>query len=444
MELFTHAADQSSALTPLAERLRPKKLADVVGQDHLLGPGQFLSEVLKSKKLPSLILWGPPGTGKTTIAKLLAGEVDAHFEQLSAVSSGVKDLRAALEAADQRRGMYHSLSAKKQTVLFIDEIHRFNKAQQDALLHHVEKGAVVLVGATTENPSFEVNAALLSRARVIVLKPLERDAIAALLERAWSAEHGLFVEAPLDDAGKQALQAIAVVAQGDARRALSVLETVHALGHAQGRALDVELVKLATQHKAIRYDADGDQHYQIASAMIKSLRGSDPDAAMYWMARMLEGGEDPVFICRRLVIFASEDIGNADPGALAVAMHATDAVRFVGLPEAQLVLAQACTYLALAHKSNKSMEALHRAQAAIQEHGPLPVPAHLVNASTALMKRLGMGDGYDYPHDHPDGMGRQTYLPDALQGSVFYDPVDRGREAELKKRLDAIRAFRKA
>jgi putative ATPase len=437
VDLFAHAADQSSALTPLAERLRPKALGEVVGQAHLLGEGQFLREVLKAKRLPSLILWGPPGTGKTTIAKLLAAEVDAHFEQLSAVSSGVKDLRAALDAAEQRRGMY-----KKQTVLFIDEIHRFNKAQQDALLHHVEKGAVVLVGATTENPSFEVNAALLSRARVVVLKPLDREALVQLLVRAWTSERGLFVQTPLDDAGQQALEAIAVVAQGDARRALAMLETVHALAHAQSRTLDTELVKLATQHKAIRYDADGDQHYQIASAMIKSLRGSDPDAAMYWMARMLEGGEDPVFICRRLVIFASEDVSNADPGALAVAMHATDAVRFVGLPEAQLVLAQAVAYLALAPKSNRTMEALHRAQAAIQEHGPLPVPPHLVNASTSLMKKLGMGEGYDYPHDHPDGMGRQQYLPDALSGSVFYEPVDRGREAELKKRLDAIRAFR--
>jgi putative ATPase len=437
VDLFAHAADQSSSLTPLAERLRPRKLSEVVGQDHLLGDGQFLREVLRSKKLPSLILWGPPGTGKTTIAKLLAAEVGAHFEQLSAVSAGVKDLRAALEAADQRRGMY-----QKQSVLFIDEIHRFNKAQQDALLHHVERGSVVLVGATTENPSFEVNAALLSRARVIVLKPLAREALVQLLTRAWTDAAGLNVTTPLADDGRKALEAIAVVAQGDARRSLSVLETVHALAHAQNRPLDVELVKLATQHKAIRYDADGDQHFQIISAMIKSLRGSDPDAAIYYLARMLEGGEDPVFICRRLVIFASEDISNADPGALAVAMHATDACRFVGLPEAQLILAQAVAYLALAPKSNRTMEALHRAQAAIAEHGPLPVPPHLINASTALMKKLGMGEGYDYPHDHPDGMGRQQYLPDALAGSVFYEPADRGREAELKKRLDAIRAFR--
>jgi putative ATPase len=438
VELFSQAADRSSALTPLAERLRPRKLSEVMGQSHLLGEGQFLREVLRSKRLPSVVLWGPPGTGKTTIAKLLATELGANFMQLSAVSAGVKDLRAALDVAEQKRAML-----QQRTVLFIDEIHRFNKSQQDSLLHHVERGSVTLIGATTENPSFEINAALLSRMRVLVLKPLEKENLTALLERALTdKERGLGMDGPLSDDVTNALEAISVIAQGDARRALNTLDVAYALASSRPDGLSAETVALATQHKAIRYDAAGDQHFQIVSALIKSLRGSDPDAALYWLARMLEGGEDPIFICRRLVIFASEDIGNADPGALAVSMHATDAIRFIGLPEGQLTLAQCVTYLALAPKSNRAMEGLHRAQEAVREHGPLPIPNHLINAETALMKKLGMGQGYDYPHDHRDGMGRQQYLPDELKEKIFYEPSDRGREADLAKRLAAIREFR--
>lgn len=432
--LFAQAADKNAALTPLAERMRPRSLAEVVGQEKLLGDKGFLSAAVRAKKLPSLILWGPPGTGKTTIARVLGREIGAYVETLSAVTAGVKELRAALEAAEQRRAL-----EQKATLLFVDEIHRFNKGQQDALLHHVERGAVILVGATTENPSFEVNGALLSRCRVVVLEALSDEALLTLLERAaHDKERGLGWAHETTDAEREAMTAIIGVAQGDARRALAILDIAASLGE----PVTKDLITKAAQHNAIRYDHSGDQHYQVASALIKSLRGSDPDAALYYVARMLEGGEDPVFIARRLVIFASEDIGNADPNALAVAINASASVQLIGMPEAKHPLAQATTYLAVAPKSNRSMLGLNAAIAAVQAHGPLPVPAHLVNATTGLMKKLGMGKGYAYPHDEADGIGKQTYLPDALIGSSFYEPSEHGIEKRMQDRLALIRRAR--
>ncbi len=433
--LFARAADRSPALTPLAERMRPRTLAEVIGQDKLLGERGFIAAAVRAGRLPSLLLWGPPGSGKTTIARLLADAVGARFATLSAVSSGVKDLRAELELAAERRAL-----SQQATLLFVDEIHRFNKGQQDALLGDVERGIVTLVGATTENPSFEVNAALLSRCRVVVLAALDDEALRRILQRAaYDKERGLAREPASGD--DEVFSAIATLAQGDARRSLALLDTAVAL--AGSAPLDLAVVETAAQHKAINYDRVGDQHYQIASALIKSMRGSDPDAALYWLARMIEGGEDVTFLARRIVIFASEDIGNADPNALAVAVNASTAAQLVGHPEAFHALAQAVTYLSVAPKSNRSMLAYNAAAEAVRMNGPLPVPNHLVNASTKLMRSLGQGEGYTYPHDEPDGIGRQEYLPKALVGSVFYEPSEHGIEKRMKDRLATIRDARK-
>ncbi|MGO9066365.1 MAG: replication-associated recombination protein A [Myxococcaceae bacterium] len=431
MDLFTQAGDRETAESaPLAERLRPQTLEDFVGQEHLTGEGKLLRTALAAKKLPSLIFWGPPGTGKTTLARLLAKGSGAFFVGMSAVSAGVKDVREVVAAAEERRRLQG-----QGTVLFLDEIHRFNRTQQDALLPHVEKGTLTLLGATTENPSFEVNSALLSRTRVVTLRPLEEEELVALLKRALASPRGLAGKVEADEA---ALGAIARAAGGDARRALTTLE-VAAVG---GARVDEARVAEALQRRTLLYDRAGDEHYNVVSAFIKSLRGSDPDAALYWMARMLEAGEEPRFVVRRMVIFASEDIGNADPQALQVAVAALQAFELVGLPEGTLPLTQAATYLALAPNSNAVIAAYGRAREAVLESGSLPVPLHLRNAPTPLMKSMGYGGGYQYPHDFEGHVVAEEYLPEALRGARFYRPGLEGREKELSERLKALQTVR--
>jgi putative ATPase len=405
--------------------MRPKKLKEVVGQTHVVGPEGLLTRSIGQSPLPSFLLWGPPGCGKTTIARLVAEEAGTRFVPLSAVLSGIKDLRLIIDEARV---------ARRPTLLFVDEIHRWNKAQQDALLPHVEDGTVSLIGATTENPSFQVIAALRSRAEVVALHPLEPQAIQQLLERALEdAENGLGGRGVT--AEPAVLQRLSELASGDARRALGLLERLVGEVADQG-VLDEERARLALQRRDILYDRAGEEHYNLVSALIKSMRGSDPDAAIYWLARMLEGGEDVLFLARRLVIFASEDVGNADPRALSVAVAAADASRFVGLPEARLHLAQATTYLASAPKSKAAYNAIGAATAEIRRSGALPVPMHLRNAPTKLLEEMGCGAGYQDPHQHPQGYVKQQYLPDRLEGRRFYEPVDWGHEKTIAQRLE--------
>ena len=432
MDLFAHASERETATRgPLAERMRPTSLAELVGQEHLTGPGRLLRRAVDGGALPSLILWGPPGTGKTTLARLLAGATKAAFVQMSAVSAGVKDIREAVAQAEERARLHG-----QRTVLFLDEIHRFNKAQQDALLPHVERGTLTLLGATTENPSFEVNSALLSRTRVVTLRPLEEDELLDLLHRALSAPQGLGGKVEADE---DALRFIARTAGGDARRALTALEGAASGG---GR-VTVAVAEEALQRKVLLYDRAGDEHYSVVSAFIKSMRGSDPDAALYWMTRMLEAGEEPRFVLRRMVIFASEDVGNADPQALVVAVAALQAYELMGLPEGTLPMTQAVTYLSLAPKSNAVIRAYGKAKETVQETGTLPVPPHLRPAPTPLMKRMGFGSAYQYPHDFEGNWVRQQYLPDALVGRRFYEPGESGAEKALQQRLDELRAREK-
>jgi putative ATPase len=422
---------------PLADRMRPRTLDEVVGQDHLLTPGKLLAQMAAAHRIHSMILWGPPGSGKTTLAILLAQASGANLKTIAAVSAGIADLREAIGEA--RR----SLEIEgKPTVVFIDEIHRWNRAQQDAILPHVESGLFTLIGATTENPSFEVIAPLISRARVVVLNPLTDEALASLVRRALSdRERGLgALELTVDD---DAIAEVARLGAGDARRALGTLEVAAELANGAGRkTITAADMTEAAQHKALLYDRAGDEHYNVISAFIKSMRGSDPDAALYWMTRMVEAGEDPLFIARRMVIFASEDIGNADPRALQIALAVKDAVDFVGLPEGIIPLAQGVTYLAGAPKSNASYRAMNAARDDARKHGALPVPLHIRNAPTPLMKKLGYGEHYRYPHDYEGALIEQDYLPDALRDRRYYEPSDRGYEARIGDYLKRVRAYR--
>jgi putative ATPase len=433
-DLFAYSAAKPAAKkAPLAERMRPRTLDEYVGQQKLLAPGRLLKQITERKVLPSLIFWGPPGCGKTTLAYLLARTVQLPFVAFSAVLSGVKELRQILDEAQEQRKIHG-----KPTVLFVDEIHRFNKAQQDAFLPHVEKGLIILLGATTENPSFEVIAPLLSRARVVVLEALSPDDLITLLTRALQdEERGLGAQHL--EADEEALSFIAQHAQGDARAAFNILEVAAMLAAEKdtGR-ITLALVEEAAQHKALLYDKGGEEHYNTISAFIKSMRGSDPDAAVYWMMRMLEAGEDPLFIARRMVIFAAEDIGNADPHALPLALAAKDAIHFVGLPEARIPMAQAATYLATAPKSNASYKAMLAALEDVKKYGPLPAPLHLRNAPTKLMKELGYGKGYQYAHEYEGGVSDQQHLPDALQEHRYYHPSDRGHEQIIKERMTQV------
>jgi putative ATPase len=415
--------------------MRPRSLDEVVGQDGLVGPGAPLRVLVESGHLPSLILWGPPGSGKTTLARLLAAGEKTDLVALSAVQAGVKEVREAVERARRNR------TVGRRTVLFLDEIHRFNRAQQDALLPHVEDGTLVLVGATTENPSFEVVSPLLSRCRVFTVKPLGADDLLALLRRA-AADAVRGVAASGCAVGEDALRAIAEAADGDARRALGWLEAAVDLARGQG-PVTAETVRRVAGRRLLLHDRDREEHYNVVSALIKSLRASDPDAALYWLARMLAAGEDPLFVARRLVIFAAEDVGNAEPVALSLATSAFLAVERVGMPEGRIPLAQATTFLACAPKSNASYAALGRAEEAVAAHGTLPVPMHLRNAPTGLMKGLGYGRGYRYAHDAPDAFVPDANLPAELADAVWYQPTQRGAEAAIAERLATWRRRRR-
>ena len=430
--LFEAAGLEKSAPRPLADRLRPRTLAEVTGQDHLVGPDGKLTRLLKGGRLPSLILWGPPGCGKTTIARLLAGETNLVFEQLSAIFSGVQDLRKAFDKARMQR------EQGRGTLLFIDEIHRFNRSQQDSFLPHVEDGTITLVGATTENPSFELNAALLSRAIVLTLNRLDDAALEGLLQRA-EAETGRTL--PLD---ADARDALVQMADGDGRAILNLAEDVFATVSEGATPIGREELVRLVQRRAPIYDKGREGHYNLISALHKSVRGSDPDAALYWFARMLEGGEDRLFLARRLVRMAIEDIGLADPQALVIANAAKDAYDFLGSPEGELALSEAVIYLATAPKSNANYVAYKAAMRAARDQGSLAPPKIILNAPTKFMEEEGYGEGYQYDHDAPDGFSGQNYFPDEMKRRPqYYDPPERGFEREIKKRLDYWAALRK-
>lgn len=413
-------------MIPLAERIRPTTLDDLAGQQHLVGKGSILRTSIEKGKVPSMILWGPPGTGKTTMANIIAHTLDVPFFTLSAISAGVKDVREVIERA----------KSQPEAILFIDEIHRFNKGQQDALLGAVEKGTITLIGATTENPSFEVNSALLSRCQVYVLKGLEEKDLVQLLQSALEKDELLRQrQVTLQETG-----ALINISGGDARKLLNLFELVVESAGAAGKPVIItdKLVMDVAQRKVARYDKSGEQHYDIISAFIKSIRGSDPNGAVYWLARMIEGGEDVKFIARRLVISASEDVGNANPNALLLANACFDAVNKIGHPESRIILSQCAVYLATSPKSNASYMAINDAIAAVQRHGDLPVPLHIRNAPTKLMKNLGYGQNYQYSHNYSNNFSAQEYLPEELSGTRFYDPGKNAREDELRRYLKQL------
>src|ERR1700730_13779087 len=432
-------AGAAAARAPLAARMRPRTFAGFVGQEELLAPGRPLREAIERDLLQSIILWGPPGTGKTTLARIVADTTRARFVSFSAVLAGIKEIRDVMAEAERIRR-----STGRRTIVFIDEIHRFNKAQQEAFLPRVEAGDIVLIGATTENPSFEVNAALLSRSKVFVLHGLTTDEVAVILHRALAdTERGLANEAVSID--EEVVHALAMYANGDARSALNLLElSIAAAPIVDGqRRVDLARVEQTIQRRALLYDKSGEEHYNLISALHKSMRNSDPDATVYWLARMVEAGEDPLYIARRLVRFASEDVGNADPQALTVAVAAKDAVHFIGMPEGNTALAQAALYLATAPKSNAVYEAYNRAAEDAHRDVAEPVPLHLRNAPTRLMKELEYGKGYRYAHDEADAVADMSCLPPALEGRKYYEPKERGFENEIKRRLDGWEAIKK-
>jgi putative ATPase len=424
------------AFAPLADRMRPTSLLEFVGQEHLLGKGKPLRNAIERDQLQSMLFWGPPGSGKTTLARIIASVANSHFISFSAVLSGVKEIREVVKEAEGQRRFH-----RRRTILFVDEIHRFNKAQQDAFLPHVERGLLILIGATTENPSFEVISPLLSRTRVFTLNPLTRDQLLVILNRALNDEESGLGKFTVE-LEPHLLDHISAMADGDARIALNVLEMAVMTtlpGRKQVRKITLKNLEAVMQRKALLYDKSGEEHYNLISALHKSLRGSEPDAALYWLARMLEAGEDSLYIARRMVRFASEDIGIADTKDLQVAVAAMQAFNFVGLPEGNLALAQAAVYLATAPKSNALYTAYHDVQKDIQRTLSLSVPLHLRNAPTRLMRELGYGKGYKYPHDFPGHYVEEHYLPADLKGRIYYRPSNQGYEEEIKKRLDRWR-----
>ncbi len=444
--LFSSAARRDpaqAAAVPLAERMRPQTVADFVGQAHLFGPNKILARALATDRIPSMILWGPPGVGKTTLGRILAAQTKHRFVPFSAVLGSVGELRTIVAEAKERLAY-----AGERTIVFVDEIHRFNKSQQDAFLPHVENGTITLIGATTENPSFAVNAALLSRSKVFRLESLGEPELRTLLARALADEKNGLGRLQIT-ASDDVLGAIAQLARGDARRALTTLELAADYvasqvadegAEAPARAITLDTVAASQEEKTLLYDKAGEEHYNVVSAFIKSMRASDADAAIYWMMRMLEAGDDPLFVLRRMLIFASEDIGNADSRALLVAVAADHAFRRMGMPEGLYPIAHCCVYLATAPKSNAVNAAWHRAKALVDAHGALPVPKKLRNAVTKLMKEEGYGEGYKYAHDFDGGVvPGETYLPDEIAGEVLYEPTERGEEARIKARISAIR-----
>lgn len=435
MNLFDQQVKRKAkVMAPLADRVRPKTLDEFVGQKHLVGEGKVLRKAIQSDDLVSMIFWGPPGVGKTTLARIIAEETKSDFFSISAVTSGVSDVRRIIDKAEHNRKYLG-----KRTILFIDEIHRFNKAQQDALLHSVEEGTVLLIGATTENPSFEVISPLLSRCRIYKMEPLSEGEIRIIIDRALEKDQELRNKKLVFEEGVKDI--LIRLSAGDARVALNAIELAAKLAPraADGsKRIDAQIIQEAMQKRTLLYDKRGDYHYDTISAFIKSLRGSDPDAAIYWLARMLEAGEDPKFIARRMIILASEDIGNADPQALVVATSAFTAVDYIGMPEARIVLAQAAAYLAAAPKSNAAYKAIEEAISDVQETELEPVPLHLRNAPTRLMEEMGYAAGYKYPHNYPGNFVIQDYLPQKLEGKIYYRPSENGCEKRIKERLERL------